>query len=107
MKRFRYDLLVLPWAVVAVATSPSVAGPAHIVWMGGGHIGVNGLAISPDQATLATCSATDNTAKLWSANSGVMVRTLAAHSAGINSCAFSPDGTLLATAGDVNFGSGD
>jgi WD40 repeat protein len=103
----RLPVLFLLSALLHAAPQKAAAGAAPIVWLGGGHIGVNGIALSPDQTALASCSATDNTAKLWRASDGVMQRTLAAHVAGVNSCAFSPDGSMLATAGDVNFGSGD
>ena len=106
MSRLRV-LLLLCGLLAAFAPQDAAAGAAAIVWTGGGHIGVNGIALSTDQSTLASCSATDNTAKLWRASDGSMLRTLAAHLAGINACAFSPNGSMLATAGDVNFGSGD
>ena len=38
--------------------------------------------------------------RLWEVASGTHVRTLAHHTAGVNGVAFSPDGTLLASAAD-------
>ena len=36
--------------------------------------------------------------KLWDAQSGALLRTLAGHSDGVTSCAFSPDGRWLLSA---------
>jgi WD40 repeat protein len=107
MRRFRIGLLLVAVSLPILAHRMAAAGASPIVWLGGGHIGINDIAVSPNQAMLASCSATENTAKLWRTSDGVMLRTLAAHLAGVSSCAFSPDGSMLATAGDVNFGSGD
>jgi len=54
------------------------------------------LAFAPDGERLATASA-DGTVKLWNAQSGELHRTL---SGVCNAVAYSPDGTILATAGD-------
>jgi WD40 repeat protein len=88
----------------AVATAE---GPPDLVWLGGGHIGVNDVAVSPDGGTLATASATDNTVKLWQVASGHLVRTINAAGAAVNAVAWSPDGTELASGGDWVPGLGD
>ena len=52
---------------------------------------------SADGSRLATGSK-DNTARLWDARTGQLLRECKGHREGILSVAFSPDGTLLATA---------
>ncbi|MEJ8826497.1 TIR domain-containing protein [Variovorax humicola] len=59
---------------------------------------VLGCAISPDGRWVASCSA-DQTASIWDAETGLVVRVLAGHEAEVRACCFSPDGKLLATAG--------
>ena len=54
------------------------------------------LAFSPDGRRLATASH-DRTAKVWDANDGRVIWTLAAHTDRVNGVAFSPDGKWLAT----------
>jgi WD40 repeat protein len=48
---------------------------------------------------LATCSQ-DGTTKVWDASSGAELLTLRGHAGVVSGCAFSPDGTHLATAGN-------
>lgn len=61
--------------------------------------GVNTLAISPDDYTLASGS-DDKNIKLWDLNTQKVLATLSGHSQAVKSVAFSPDGKILATASD-------
>ncbi|MEH2265585.1 serine/threonine-protein kinase [Nostoc sp.] len=61
--------------------------------------GVNALAISPDDYTLASGS-DDKNIKLWDLNTQKVLATLSGHSQAVKSVAFSPDGKILATASD-------
>ena len=66
-----------------------------------GHGGpVRSVAWSPDGRRVATVS-TDNTARIWDATTGEVVRALEGHGDGVTSVAWSPDGRQVAT------GSGD
>ena len=58
---------------------------------------VQGVAFSPDGATVATAS-TDGTAKVWDVATGEELLTFSGHTDAVWSVAFSPDGVLLATA---------
>ncbi|MCS7162624.1 MAG: caspase family protein [Bacteroidia bacterium] len=64
-----------------------------------GHTkGVRGLALSPDQRTLASAGL-DGKVFLWTVPEGLRVRSLEGHSDGVRAVAFSPDGRYLASAG--------
>jgi WD40 repeat protein len=103
--RLASGLVVIGLGVcAAVATAE---GPPDLLWLGGGHIGVNAVAVSPDGGTLATASATDNTVKLWQVANGHLVRTINAAYAAVNAVAWSPDGTHLASGGNWVPGLGD
>lgn len=54
------------------------------------------LALSPDGATLASCS-WDHQVKLWNAADGSFIRTLSGHSNIVYRVRFSPDGSRLAS----------
>lgn len=64
-----------------------------------GHAkGVRGLALSPDQRTLASAGL-DGKVMLWTIPEGLRIRTLEKHTEGVRAVAFSPDGRYLASAG--------
>lgn len=50
-----------------------------------------------ERSSLLATASFDHTVKLWDAETGACVRTLAKHGAPVYSAAFSPDGALLAT----------
>ena len=60
---------------------------------------VESLAFSPDSQILAAGSGfQDSVVRLWSVNSGELLRTLEGHSSGINQLLFSWDGRMVASA---------
>src|SRR5439155_12390194 len=100
-------------SLVAVSLGPlaSWAERPDIVWMRGGHyFSVTAVAYTPDGSMVAS-GGDDGTIKLWRVVDGMLLRTLAGHqappafyrkTAAIQSLAFSPDGTTLASAGNDN-----
>ncbi|KAH8592591.1 WD40-repeat-containing domain protein [Bisporella sp. PMI_857] len=60
---------------------------------------VKSVAYSHDSTRLASASS-DNTSRIWDANSGECLQTLEGHSGSVNSVAFSHDSTRLASASD-------
>ena len=74
------------------------AGPsAHAPWPAGRYC----AAISPDGRTVLTGD--DGVAQLWRVDSGEPLGPPIAHSGGVSSVAFSPDGHTLATGTDDGF----
>jgi WD40 repeat protein len=64
-----------------------------------GHTGtVTACGFSPD-GRLIVSGDTDNTLKIWDAETGVELHTLLGHQAAVWDCAFSPDGTTICSAG--------
>jgi WD40 repeat protein len=59
---------------------------------------VNCAALSPDGRFVATANV-DNTAKIWDAATGKLVRSLSGHPAAVRSVTFSPDGRRIASGG--------
>ena len=49
----------------------------------------------------------DNSVKIWSTESGEVVRTLNGHTSAVNSVSFSPDGKYAVVSGSGAFGFGD
>jgi WD40 repeat protein/serine/threonine protein kinase/DNA-binding SARP family transcriptional activator len=63
-----------------------------------GHHGVvHRATYSPDGRQIATVSS-DQTVKLWNADSGELLMTMSGHTGDVRAVAFCPDGTCLATA---------
>ncbi|MCR4316639.1 MAG: protein kinase [Planctomycetes bacterium] len=67
-----------------------------------GHTGwVYSASFSPDGKFIVTASS-DNTAKIWDANTGRELRTLTGHTSTAWSASFSPDGKFIVTGSSVN-----
>ena len=64
---------------------------------GGNDNGGGGTAAATERSSLLATASFDHTVKLWDAETGACLRTLARHGAPVYSAAFSPDGRLLAT----------
>ena len=93
-----------PWtyrfALPPVALPPTPAAPeAPGVTLAGHTDGVAGVAVSLDGKMVATASS-DQTARLWDAATGQLIRTLTGHTGFLTTVAFSPDGKTLASAGE-------
>ena len=97
--------------MAAPAGSVRVAERPDVIWMRGGHFhSATAVQYSPDGAVIAS-GGDDGTIKLWRVADGMLLRTLTGHQAPppqfqvvaiIRSLSFSPDGTLLASAGNDN-----
>ncbi|HLW67985.1 MAG TPA: M56 family metallopeptidase [Gemmataceae bacterium] len=90
------DMMACIWDVPAPPTDGkpiTVSKPRQI--LRGHNNTVECVAISPDGATIATGS-WDNSAKLWDAKSGQMLKEFSGFPGGVNGMAFSPDGKTLA-----------
>jgi eukaryotic-like serine/threonine-protein kinase len=78
-------------------------GPRSDMWELSGHTGiVNNVAFSADGAVMATSAGhwkhnDDTTARIWDANSGAMIKTLAGHGASVRYTAFHPTASIYAT----------
>lgn len=68
-----------------------------------GHTGsIIVVAYSPDSRLIASAAKDDNDARIWDAQSGVLLHTLRGHTEWLRSVVFSPDGTQLATGSTDN-----
>jgi WD40 repeat protein len=65
-----------------------------------GHIGVKGIAFTPDGKSLASASGGQSTIKLWDVDTGKNTATLEGHTGSVLCLAFSPDGKTLASGAD-------
>ncbi len=113
MPTARLSLIAALSVVVALSfvPAPGSAERPDIVWMRGGHyFSVTAVAYAPDGSMVAS-GGDDGTIKLWRIADGMLLRTLVGHQAPppfyqkkatIQSLAFSPDGTQLASAGNDN-----
>jgi WD40 repeat protein/class 3 adenylate cyclase len=78
---------------------------AEVLALEGSNARITQMAFSPDGSTLAAAAGSgepppreaDTTVPVWDLNTGDLVMVLRGHGAQVNSVAFSPDGTLLAT----------
>lgn len=99
-----WDKTIKLWDIKTGSEVRTLAGHAHQI---------NSIAFSPDGRVLASGSggpeevsltgltfSEDNTIKLWDVETGKAFRTLAGHSIPVFSVAFSPDGRLVASAGN-------
>lgn len=101
-KALFFGVIIFVLALVPAGPAAAQTAPG-IVWKGGGTIGVQSVAVSPDGQTLATAGQ-DNTVKLWRTSDRSLIRTLISHDAAVWSVAFSPDGRFVASGGEFVFG---
>lgn len=89
--------------VRGIADDGTLSGPPVI--LGGGEDGegheggINGIAVSPDGATVATAGA-DGTVAFWNAADGALLAQQPAHEGRANTVVFSADGATLASGGE-------
>lgn len=113
MKPFRLGrwMAYLSVAWLLLPAGPALAERPDVFWMRGGHAhSATAVQYSPDGSIVAS-GGDDGTIKLWRVADGMLLRTLTGHQApppqyqtvaAIRSLSFSPDGTLLASAGNDN-----
>ncbi len=73
--------------------------PYFLTIMRGHNAKVNSVDFNPD-AKLIVTSSSDNTARIWSVDSGQNLRVWYDHKGAVNKALFSPDGNLVATVSD-------
>lgn len=95
MKR-RLVLILFLLPALCLSGKAFAQAPELVVPMG--HDSIYAVAISPDSRLLAT-GGSENTVKLWDAEHGRELRTLAGLGMSIHTLAFSPKGTALAAGG--------
>jgi WD40 repeat protein len=62
---------------------------------------VNGCAVAPDGRRIVS-AASDNTLRIWDAETGTCLRVLEGHTRSVNGCAVAPDGRRIVSAADDN-----
>lgn len=90
---------VLQSAFRPLVSKPQTASWACVHTFVGHPSWVTSVSISPDQSTLASGSL-DDTIKIWSLQTGELLRTLTGHARGINCLAFSPTSRMLVSGSD-------
>ena len=96
LQRLSAALLLSVGSIVSSAAGgPELTPEIHVSLTHTANI--TSVAFSPDGQLIATGSR-DETAKLWDAASGVVLRTLHGHAGTVADVAFSPDGRLLVCA---------
>lgn len=95
--RIEAGLEARPW--VRYVNKPKSRSACVMTFVG--HTGgVKGCAFSPDGSRIVSAS-DDKTLKLWDAENGAELASLAGHTYSVNGCAFSPDGhRVLSGSGD-------
>ena len=78
---------------------PDLPHPALIRTLAGHGGGINACAVSPDGRTIVSASS-DQTLKVWDAQTGAERLTLTGHTQAVNGCAVSPDGRTIVSASD-------
>ena len=91
------DRFVRVWDVSGHGTLDSLV--AQIANMRGHSGPIYSISVSPDSRLLATASF-DQTLKVWDISKLQCLHTLEKSEGGLNACAFSPDGNLIAYGGD-------
>ena len=87
-----------------VSTAAMAQGRPDWIWSAGGHAGIPYAHLTPDGATLLSGATSDTTLKVWTAADGRLVRTLVHNPGQVHAVAISPNGTTVATAGELVFG---
>jgi len=99
------------WLAWVSVLSAFGQGRPDIVWMQGGHaLSITGVAYSSNayspNGDFIVSGSFDRTIKVWRVSDGALIRTLTGHIDYIHCVALSPDGTLIASGGARQNGSG-
>jgi WD40 repeat protein len=98
MKKFTL-LVLLVFAALTALTAQTQAALTPEAFLGGHDRFVSSVVFNPDGRRIATAS-WDKTVKLWNAETGQLIRTLAGHTEAVRTVAFSPDRQRLVSASD-------
>ena len=94
-KPSKYDARSSPLAATVCTALSELKGEVHAVLEGHSSY-VYAVAISPDDQFVVTGSM-DNTARIWSVETGETIKELKGHSGGVRAMAISPDGKFVIT----------